>query len=114
MEYIIVFVTASNLEEAKRIAKALVDEKLAACVNILAHTESIFHWKGKVWDAKEALLIAKTKKKNFVKLNKRVLEMHSYEVPEIIALPIIAASEKYIDWIDETLKSPKWKLGKKK
>jgi len=114
MEYIVVFITASNSEEGKRIAKTLVEEKLVACVNILAQTESIFHWKGKVWDAKEVLLIAKTKKQNFAKLNQRVLEMHSYEVPEIIALPIIAGSEEYIDWIDESLKKSKWNLGKKK
>lgn len=102
--YAVIFITCANKNEAGRIAKALVKDKLAACVNILDKIESIFWWQSKVDQAKEALLIVKTKKSALSKLIKKVKSLHSYTVPEIIALPIIAGNKKYLDWIDDSVR----------
>ena len=103
-DYILVFITASSEKEGEKIAQALVKEKLAACVNMIGGVKSLFSWKGQISLEEEVLLIAKTKDKLFESLKKRVLELHSYELPEIIALPILAGFEKYLDWIKkETL-----------
>lgn len=99
---IVVFVTAANPKEAKRIASALIRQKLAACVNILEKVSSLFWWQGRVDHAREALLIIKTRKALLSGLIKKVQSLHSYEVPEIIALPIIGGSKKYLKWIDES------------
>ena len=103
-EFIVVFVTASSWEEAEKIGKALVEKKLAACVNMVRDIRSIFYWKGKISDEREVLLIAKAKRKNFEKIEKEVKKMHSYEVPEIIALPILIGSKDYLDWVDKESK----------
>ena len=103
-EFIVIFVTASSWEEAEKIGKALVEKKLAACVNMVRDIRSIFFWKGKISDEKEVLLIAKAKRKNFEKIEKEVKKMHSYEVPEIIALPILIGSKDYLDWVDKESK----------
>lgn len=100
--YIIVFVTAGSKEEAEKIASGLLTEKLAACVNVIENADSHFWWQGKLDKTKEALLIIKTKKSLFTKLIKKVKSLHSYEVAEIIALPIIAGNKPYLDWIDES------------
>lgn len=103
-DYITVFITASSLDESKRIGKSLVEERLAACVNIITQVQSIFRWKGKICDEQEAFMIIKTRSDLFDTLRLRVKELHSYEVPEIIALPIIKGSEAYLKWIgDETI-----------
>lgn len=99
-KFCIVFVTAKNEEEGKNIQEQLVKEKLAACVNSLP-VESCYTWKGKMERESEVLLIMKTKTSLFEKLAKRVKELHSYDVPEIIALPILKGSEGYLKWIDE-------------
>lgn len=101
--YIIVFITAGSKEEAEKIARGLLEEKLAACVNILKDADSHFWWQGKLDKAKETLLIIKTKKSLFPKLLKKATALHSYEVPEIIALPIVAGNRPYLGWIDESL-----------
>jgi periplasmic divalent cation tolerance protein len=98
-DYILVFITASSEKEGEKIASALLKEKLAACVNMISGVKSTFRWKGQICAEDEVLLIAKTKDILFESLKKRVLELHSYEVPEIIALPILAGFEKYLDWI---------------
>ncbi len=98
--YIVVFITASDKKEARRIAQKLIKNKLVACVNIIDKIESVFWWKGKVDAANEALLIIKSKKKNFAKITRLTKSMHSYAVPEIIALPVIAGEKKYLRWID--------------
>lgn len=98
---IIIFVTAANKKEADTIASVLVKERLAACVNIIVNVRSLFHWQGKVNNAKESLLIIKTRKTLLNKLIKKVKSIHSYEVPEIIALPIIGGDKKYLRWINE-------------
>lgn len=102
--HIVVLVTASSKEEANKIAQGLLEEKLAACVNILEGLESRFWWQGKIDSAKEALLIIKTRKALFNKLAKKVKSLHSYTVPEIIAFPIISGSKAYLDWINDCTK----------
>ena len=101
--HIVVFITAANNKEAKRIAHRLIKDKLAACANIADEIESFFWWKGKVVQAKEALLIIKSKKEKLAKIIKLVKSLHSYEVPEIIALPIIDGYKPYLEWIDESV-----------
>jgi len=102
--HIVIFITCANKKEAGRIATALVKSRLVACVNVLGNIESIFWWQGKVDKAKETLLIIKTKKPLLGKLIKKVKSLHSYTVPEIIALPIIAGSKEYLKWINESTK----------
>lgn len=101
-EEIAVFITSSSEEEASRIAGSLVGERLAACVNIIKNIRSIYAWQGKVCDDAEVLMIVKTQRCLFNKLKDRVKELHSYDVPEIIALPIIDGSEDYLKWIRES------------
>jgi len=98
---IIVLITVSSPEEGEKIAKALVEKRLAACVNIVPGLRSIYHWQGKICDDKELLLLAKTRVDVFDILEKEVKALHSYEVPEIIALPIVAGSRDYLNWINE-------------
>ncbi len=100
--HVVIFITAANKKEAQMIAFALIKEKLAACVNIIENLHSIFWWQGKVDSAKEALLIVKSRKALMNKLIKKVKSLHSYEVPEIIALPIISGDKKYLKWINES------------
>lgn len=101
MNEIVVFITVSNEEEAVRIARALVEARLAACVNMIKNVRSIYSWQGKIEDESEALMIVKTKKNLFEALSAKVKEIHSYTVPEIIALPIVEGSEDYIKWLKE-------------
>lgn len=98
--HVVVLITGSTAE-GQNIARALVEERLAACVNIISPIESVYRWQGKVQGAQEALLIVKTTAKMLEKLAARVKQLHSYEVPEIIALPIVAGAEDYLRWIDE-------------
>ena len=97
---IIVLITAGSAEEAHRIAESLVKEKKAACANIVPGVDSLFWWEGKLDSARESLLLVKTKASLFSEIVEMVKRMHSYEVPEIIALPIIAGSEDYLEWLD--------------
>ncbi len=99
---LVIFVTAANKKEAKMIACALIKEKLAACVNIIENVHSLFWWQGKVDRAQEALLIVKSRKALMNKLIKKIKSLHSYEVPEIIALPIVCGDKKYLKWINES------------
>jgi periplasmic divalent cation tolerance protein len=101
MEEIVAFITASDEKEAAKIAKALVEAKLAGCVNIIKDIRSIYNWQGKIEDEKEVLMVVKTQKLLFDSLVKKVKELHSYTVPEIIALPIIQGSEDYLKWLEE-------------
>ena len=102
--YIVIYITTSSATEAKKIGRVLVEEKLAACSNIISPIRSIYSWQGKICDDKEALMILKTKKELFKQIIKRVEELHSYDVPEIIAIPIIDGSSKYLSWINEETK----------
>ncbi len=102
-DYIVVLVTASKEDEAAKIAKDIVTSRLAACANIVRGIRSIYRWQEKIEDEGEILMIVKTRRDLFGELKKRVKELHSYTVPEIIALPIIEGSEKYLKWLgDET------------
>ena len=96
-----IFITCSAPTQslAQKISKALVKEKLAACVNISSPIQSTYSWKGKICSEKEFLLFIKTKKSLSKKIEKRIKQLHSYECPEIIALPIVQGSEDYLDWI---------------
>jgi periplasmic divalent cation tolerance protein len=97
---IVVLITASSEEEGHKIAKLLVNERKAACVNIVPGVDSLFRWKGKIDSARESLLLVKTRASLFPEIITLVKEAHSYEVPEIIALPIIGGSEDYLKWLD--------------
>jgi periplasmic divalent cation tolerance protein len=101
METIVVYITAPNEEEAAKIAKALVEERLAGCINIVRGIRSIYSWQGRIEDDSEVLMIAKTQRHLFESLKKRVKELHSYTVPEIIAMPVIEGSEDYLNWLKE-------------
>ena len=101
MEFIVVLVTAPTEEDAAKIANALVEEKLAACVNIIKGVRSIYSWQGKVEDDSEVLMVIKTKKSLFEKLSQRVVQLHGYEVPECVAIPITDGLKAYTDWIAE-------------
>ncbi len=103
-EEIIVLITASSGEEAAIIAEALVNEHIAACVNIVTEVRSLFFWEGRTRDEREALLICKSRQPLLKKLISRVKSLHSYAVPEVIALPIIAGSPEYLDWVRESTK----------
>ncbi len=96
---IVVLMTAANREEANQIAEILVGARLAACVQILPEIESVYRWQGEVQREKEILLLAKTTRSRFDELESKVRAMHSYETPEIIAVPITAASEPYLKWL---------------
>ena len=97
---IIVLITAGSEEEAHKIAELLINEKKAACVNIVPGVDSLFHWKGKIDSARESLLLVKTRASLLPEIISLVKEIHSYEVPEIIALPIMGGSEDYLEWLD--------------
>lgn len=99
---IVIFITASNEDEAIRIARSLVEARLAACANIVKNIRSIYMWKGSVQDDTEVLMIVKTRKSLFNAVSAKVRDIHSYEVPEIIALPIIDGSPDYLNWLKES------------
>ncbi|MCL1966073.1 MAG: divalent-cation tolerance protein CutA [Candidatus Bathyarchaeota archaeon] len=103
-EFVMVYVSASSRVEAERIARVLLDERLVACVNIVDSVFSLFHWEGRVDSAEECLLIMKSRVDLFATLEERVRTLHSYDVPEIVAVPIILVSAKYFDWINSVLK----------
>ncbi len=103
-EEIIVLITAGSGEEAAKIATALVDEHMAACVNIVPDVRSLFFWQGRTQNAAEALLICKSRQPLLEKLISRVKSLHSYTVPEVIALPVAGGSRDYLDWVRESTK----------
>ncbi len=101
----LVLVTCGSTAEARRIARAVVEERLAACVNILpGAVASIYRWKGKMESARERLLLIKTSRKRLAKLRAAVKRLHSYDVPEFIAVPIVAGSRAYLAWLDESVR----------
>lgn len=105
-ENIVVLVTCRSVKEARRLAKALVRKRLAACVSISRSSiESVYWWEGKVEAAREVLVLVKTARKKFGALEKEIRRLHSYETPEIIALPIIAGSKPYLKWLEESLRA---------
>ncbi len=100
---IVVLCTCETKEQAGSIARHLVEHHLAACVNILPAARSVYRWKGAVEESAELLLIVKTRRDVFPTLRAAIQKLHSYEVPEVIALPIVDGSESYLDWLDREL-----------
>ena len=101
---IVIFVTASTEEEAHRIAELLLNQRKAACINIIPKVDSLFWWQGKLDSARESLLIIKTAASLLPEIVDLVKSGHSYEVPEIIAMPIVGGNEDYLRWIDNEVK----------
>ena len=102
-EAIVVFITTANSEEASRLADMLVELRLAGCVQILPEMESVYRWQGKIERQKEVLLIAKTTRSRFEELEKKARAIHSYETPEIVALPLAAGSPPYLKWLNSSV-----------
>ena len=100
---IVILITTSSAEEAHRIADQLLNQRKAACVNIIPRVDSLFWWQGKLDSARESLMVIKTKTSKLKEITELVKKVHSYEVPEVIALPIIGGNEDYLRWIDTTL-----------
>lgn len=103
---IVVLVTAATLRESTKIARQLVEAKLAACVNITQPIRSIYRWQGKMADEREFLLIVKSTRELFPEIKAAVSKIHSYQTPEIICLPIIDGSENYLQWLSDSVKRP--------
>ena len=99
IKYVIILVTCRNRKQAEAISEKLLEERLAACVNIIKHVESFFHWQKGIDRANEVLLMIKTRRALFDAVRRAVKDIHSYEVPEIIALPILEGDEEYLTWI---------------
>lgn len=97
----VVLITASGEEEAARIGKELLEARLAACVNIIPSVRSLYWWEGSIQDDHEVLMIAKTRKDLFSSLREKVKELHSYTVPEVLALPVADGFDKYLFWVRE-------------
>lgn len=104
MQAIVILVTSKDVEEAETIASYLLQEKLIACANIVENVRSLFWWEGKIAKANEALLIIKTNQNLLEKIIKAVQSIHSYEVPEVIALPIVGGNPKYLEWLNESVR----------
>lgn len=101
LDEIVIFVTTSSTAEAERIGNKLVEDKLVACVNVIPNIRSIFHWQGESCNEEEVLMILKSVRANLEKIIKNVKQLHSYEVPEVIAIPIIGGSQEYLDWVNK-------------
>jgi periplasmic divalent cation tolerance protein len=103
---VVILVTAASRRECKKIAKHLVEVKLAACVNITQGVESIYHWEGKIADDKEYLMLIKSTRELFPEIKHAISQIHTYHTPEIICLPIIDGSRNYLQWISDSVKQP--------
>jgi len=101
--YVIVLVTTGSKQEAEKIARHLINERLIACANIIGPVSSLFHWSGKIEHAEEYLMLLKSRMSLFHTLAEAVKAFHSYEVPEILVLPVIGGSEVYLNWLRSCL-----------
>lgn len=99
MDIIVIYCTVPDKKTAEKIAQILVKEKLAACVSVVDKVQSFFSWEGNLCNEKELLLIIKTKRTNYDKIRFMIEEQHPYNVPEIIALPVVNCSEEYMRWL---------------
>ncbi len=102
--YIVLFITTATAEEAQRISRVLLEQKKVACVNIVPRVNSLFWWQDKLDSAEESLLIVKTKASLLSEIVPLVKKIHSYDIPELIALPIIGGNQDYLDWIQKEVK----------
>jgi periplasmic divalent cation tolerance protein len=98
-EGILIFCTCGNQEEARRIAHAVVKERLAACANIITGVQSVFRWEGEITESEEVQLLIKTTENRYSDLQMRIAELHSYDTPEIFSVPLAAVSDKYLAWL---------------
>ena len=103
-KYLSVYITANDLKEARKIAYHLVEHKLAACVNVIPEMTGIYHWEGKVREGKEVVMVIKTRRKLFAKLEKAVKKLHSHEVPCIVGFPIEKGHAPFLNWIKDGTK----------
>ncbi len=103
-DFVLIVVTTASKTEAETIAQILLSKKLIACANIVGPVASHFHWEGKIEQTEEYLILMKTRADLFSKLEEKVRALHSYEVPEILALPIVKGSEAYLEWLGSVLK----------
>ena len=103
-EYIQIFTTIEKKEDAEKIAKSLIEKRLASCIQIVGPISSIYWWKNKIETSQEWLCIIKSKKNLYEEIEKSIKEVHPYEIPEIIAMPIISGSKDYLKWLDNELK----------
>ncbi len=103
-EHLVVFVTATSTTQARRIARRLLQSKLAACVNMVP-MESMFLWKGEIQEEEEVLMVIKTRAEAFDELMNAVKSMHTYDTPEVIAMPVVLGSREYLRWIDDEVTS---------
>jgi periplasmic divalent cation tolerance protein len=102
---IVVLTTCESEEQAQRLARHLVEQRLAACVNILPGARSVYRWKDEIEDAAEFVLIIKSRRDVFAKLHEAIAHLHSYEIPEVIALPVVDGSDAYLRWLDREVAS---------
>ena len=100
-EALVVLITVSSPQEGEAIAQALVEEELAACVNVISGVTSLYRWQGELQKEGEVLLVVKSRQELFERLAARVRQLHSYQVPEIIALPVVAGDKDYLSWLNE-------------
>jgi periplasmic divalent cation tolerance protein len=100
--HLVIFTTCGSAKEAEKIADLLLRKKLAACANIIPRIESKFWWQGRIDCAKEALIIIKAPARNLRRIEKEIKRLHSYELPEMIALPVAGGSKEYLEWIDKS------------
>lgn len=100
----VIYSTTGNVEDAKKIARALVEEKLVACVNILPKIESIYRWQEKIEEDSECVLIAKTTDKNVDETIQKIKKLHSYDIPDIVVLPIIQGLKEYLNYVEDETK----------
>ena len=106
MDLRLVYMTAGSRDEAKKIGRALVEERLAACANVIDGMESVYWWQGKLTEDREAVLIAKTRAELVPALTQRVKELHSYTVPCVVALPLVGGSPAYLAWLEAETARP--------
>ena len=102
---IVVFTTCNSQEQGAQLARHLIEHRLAACVNILTGARSFYRWKGEIEQASEVVLLIKSRRDVFEKLREAIAQLHSYEIPEVIALPIVDGSDAYLSWLDRELVS---------
>ena len=103
-QYVVVLTTVGSDEEAVKLARAVVERRVVACVNIVGPVRSVYYWKGQLEDERERLLLMKTRSDRFDDLHSVLKELHPYDVPEIIALPVERGSAAYLGWVDENVK----------
>lgn len=102
-QYLLVLTTIGSEEDAARLGRSLVEKRLVACVNVVGPVRSVFLWKGKVEDESERLLLMKTRADRYAELETAIQELHPYDVPEVIAIPIERGSQAYLSWVDESV-----------